>query len=505
MIDPTTATTGPAPAPTSALRRLALAAVCRPAELVVSTRGLVVLFFLVAGLIATAGWLRPALSPDLGLLHLPLRWGSGGPSPEELLYGPRRPRVASLGGLLLVLIALAAALALLRPRRFGTAAGLLLAGALVANAAAACNYPALIELMDLEYEQRKAIATFQVQSQEHTNVTYDRQGRVTVLGQPGEDTQKGDLSRGLAYLLYGRWLPLWALTGVLLGSRGPLRRRLLRLAGWAALGLGLAAVACLPRLRAEVHWARAKYLEGRRADGEARAALEQAVAVLPELRRLERTWLLTGKLDDARGVPSPQAELFRAYQFARGKRQPRVSTSQQDLAWLVATTQNDRQRRQASALLAGLLARGFGDEPAVRHQAARVWTAVGLAYHRQPLVYTDAGVSTSDQDRELNAARAQWQRAAAVDPSRRDAAFYLGMLRTRLDRDFPDRTEDDFRPALDRLDDCILRADILAAIGRAYARAGRADQARRWYAASCEAFSLPKIANHLGLKGMGGL
>ena len=42
---------------------------------------------------------------------------------------------------------------------------------------------------------------------------------------------------------------------------------------------------------------------------DARAALTQAVGLFPEFERLERTWLLTGKLDHAAPRPPCQKEL----------------------------------------------------------------------------------------------------------------------------------------------------------------------------------------------------
>ena len=81
--------------------------------------------------------------------------------------------VALSRSLLCLILAVAFALAggkrlvLWRPRSFPLVAGLLLCAALAANAAAALNHPALVELMDLEYEQRQLILTQLTQSKEN--------------------------------------------------------------------------------------------------------------------------------------------------------------------------------------------------------------------------------------------------------------------------------------------------------------------------------------------------
>src|ERR1700680_1272092 len=55
-------------------------------EWAISGSGLRVIFFLGAILMATAGWLRPPLSPDVRGLYIPLGlWHSEGSSPEEIL------------------------------------------------------------------------------------------------------------------------------------------------------------------------------------------------------------------------------------------------------------------------------------------------------------------------------------------------------------------------------------------------------------------------------------
>src|SRR5437867_502543 len=98
-----------------------------------SARGLALLFLVVAAGLATGGWLRPPLSPDIGGLHVPLRPGTV--PAETLLRGPRTIPGDSAGGLVLALVGLGAIVVLIRPGHLGGVAGLLLVGGAVASAA----------------------------------------------------------------------------------------------------------------------------------------------------------------------------------------------------------------------------------------------------------------------------------------------------------------------------------------------------------------------------------
>jgi hypothetical protein len=131
--------------------------------------------------------------------------------------------------------------------------------------------------------------------------------------------------------------------GILLGTPGALRRRAACLALWGGLGLLAAADVCAGRLRAEWYWAEAKRQEAQCHITAARAALERAVALCPDFESMERTWLLTGKLDFRQARRTPQERFFRAYQLGRDKTRPRAVAYHQDLPWLVARTQDYRE------------------------------------------------------------------------------------------------------------------------------------------------------------------
>src|SRR5262249_49195506 len=86
-------------------------------ELMMSRRGLALLFRGVAAVLATAGWLRPPLSSDLRSFHVPLgAWEGDECNPAQLLDGPRRPIPLSAGGPVLGLILIGVLLVLWRPQ-----------------------------------------------------------------------------------------------------------------------------------------------------------------------------------------------------------------------------------------------------------------------------------------------------------------------------------------------------------------------------------------------------
>ena len=127
--------------------------------------------------------------------------------------------------------------------------------------------------------------------------------------------------------------------------------------------------------------------------------------------------------------------------------------------------------------------------PAARSQAARVLAEMGIdSFHRG----------------RVGSAEIAWERSLAADPKAIDSAVLLAEA-ARVDRDQVGRMEATLGPALDGMADRVLRADLLAMLGDAYFDSGQIALARQRYAASCEAFTLPKIINHHALRGMGGL
>jgi hypothetical protein len=532
-------------------------------ELPVTRRGLMLLFLLAAAVLARAGWLRPPLSPDIRSYHipigLPLDLGTASaPSPDEIYRGPYHIVPVSVGLVLLGFLAVATLVVLIRPSLFGLVVGLLLTLTIAGNAAVVLNHPALMELIDLEYEQQMQIASVLIASKDNLLVNYTnaRSGAVE-LSEPTEDQQRGDLGRGWVYLMYGRYLALWATVGCLFGIHGPLRRRVIWLGVWGVAGLALGCAVCWPRLHAEYHWWQAKAAEGQCDYAGARQHLDRAVALFPEFDRLERTWLLTGKLDSRTDRSSIRQRFFRAYQTGRYKERPVGVLASEDLPWIIPGVPDYRgnlasppsgfdeermalstgtphfmdtmsrsegmisntfivdmplQTRKAMNLMEELLAESADPDVAVRHQAARFWTQYGVNFYLVTPVMLEEGPDFAAQDRAILAADAWWRRAQEVAPTHRDIATYRTLARAFVDRanpDFaaqhPEQTEQELRPMTNRLADQVLRADLLGTVGNAYFANKDWSQARRRYAKSVDDYSMPKIINFRGMKGLGGL
>src|SRR5262249_18273917 len=124
-------------------------------------------------------------------------------------------------------------------------------------------------------------------------------------------------------------------------------------------------------------------------------------------------------------------------------------------------------------------------------QAARLWSDSALEECRQKTALTSAFDA--------------WERAARIDPLRRDCAFYLGSVQARFDREQPDRVRSVFQPILANLGDQVLNAEILNTLGDACLEAGWWVEARRLYGQSYDLFCLPKSINFRAQRKLGGL
>lgn len=423
-------------------------------------------FGVVALGLAASGWLRPPLSPDVSGFHITLSPGPAGPD--------------SIGLLLTSLLGVGVLVVMWRPApaRLGAVAGLVLAAILAATAAVVLNHPALIECLDREQEQREHIAHVIRASPEPGSLTRPGNGRVQ--SAPDDGGPEGP-THGLAYLHRGPWLVAWAALGVLLASPGSTGRRLGSVLGWSLVGIAASAVVCAPRLHAEYYWGRAVRAEAAGDRPAADAALDRAVEVFPEFARLERTWLLAGKLDHFVGRTTPQERFFRVARLAAREQWP-----------------------QAVALVRELRAGPAGDQPAVRAQTARVYAAVGLDYYARAASFTDAGANSTRQDRNLTAAVTAWEQGLEADPRHRGCAISLGLAQARLTPDRPDLVEARLVPEVGATADQVIRADLLATIGVVRFRAGDVTAARVRYAESFAAFNLPTVINYRAQKGLGG-
>jgi tetratricopeptide (TPR) repeat protein len=359
------------------------------------------------------------------------------------------------------------------------------------------------------------------------------------------------MKRGWFYLGYGRWLVVWAMAGILFASPGVFGRRLIRLAGWTTAGVALGCVICFPRLLAEFHWCHAKRLEAACRYQAARESLARAVAVFPAFDRLERTWLLKGKLDYFLGGTTPEEQSYRAFQLTRKKDSPEAEASQEDMEWTIAETLDYRQGlqtvpaglgetfqpgvsdveapddREGMAAPRGLYTRGYraahakqlrqaiglledlqngrpNGHPVVLGQTARLWTDAGLRRYLRAPSFSDSGFDYYRQNQNMTGAMACWEHAAKLRTTP-DLVFYLSTLQGRVDPIHPDDIENELRPLVNSLSDQILRAEILANLGDSYFAAGRHDVSRRRYAESFKSFLLPRVINYRAQKPLGGL
>jgi hypothetical protein len=446
-----------------------------------------------------------------------------------------------MGILLLIIVAGGGAVAAVRPRYFSALAGVLLGATLVANADMALNHPALIELLDQESEQRLELAGL---------LNVSREDAMTSAGNGRSEQQQDppELLRSLPYLLYGRWLLVWAGLGVVYGGTAALRPRLLALGRWTVGGVVVAGLFCSPRLLAEYYWQHAKLLESEGRMSQARSALGTAVFLFPELERLERTWKLAGKLDYGEGRTSSQERFFRAGQMA-GQRdwisvltatnlqlEPTTSAaddhltlsafpetfSASDLLEDTLTSALDEgppgsppppsiymegsklEARRARALSDDLVAKENGG-PAVRYQGARLWANAAVEHTLWGPVYPDAGLCGYWPPQHLTAAEDAWRRALHLAPKRADAAYCLGTVRARTHPERPEFVEAEFARMLPWLADEILRSDVRITLGHAYFGAGQMGPARWHYMRSLDDFNLPKLINVRGQKAAGGL
>jgi hypothetical protein len=468
--------TEPLRPPAAGLWRRARAGLAAGLEWPLSRRGLCLLFFLLAGAWALVTWVRPPLSPDLCAFQIPCRLTPDAPGlPERAVRAGAPFLPLSLGTVLAALAAAGAAASLWRPGLLGPAAGLLLAVALAANAVAVCNFPALVEALDHEQGQRQNIISALPAPGEPPPLADKRTGRIgggptpsgRVSAAPVQDQEWGGLSRGLAYLLYGPYLVYLAGVGVLFGTAGSLGRRLAHLAAWAVAGALLAGLACWPRLAAERHWEQAKAREAAGDCPGARAELEKAVAGFPELRLLQRTWLMAGKLDYRERRHTPAERFYLAYQYGLSK----------DWSRALALV---RELRPTSAA---------EDNPAVRRLVERTEVGAGL---RQL------------QRGDLASAEDRWAQAALLVPEARDARLLLAVVYRRLEPRRSEPVERALAPLLDSsLADQPLQADVLALVGNACMEAEHVFMARWYFAKSLDLFNMPRSQNLRAQKGLG--
>ena len=463
-----------------------------PRRRLVATIALPLLFFAIAAMFAVAAWIRPPLSPDVLGLHVPLGLRTSTTAPEDMLRGDRSIPIDSAGVLLLILISVGTVAVVLKPAQFPVAAGALLSAALAVNLAVALNHPALIERLDSEREQRQDVVRVLRHAPAADPLSTPDNGRVSPSKTaPARDMVWGDLVPPTEYLLFGQWLAIWAALGVWFGVGAP-APGWRHLAGWTTFGVLLGAALSAPRLHAEYHWISANRDEMRGQFAAARASLDEALRLHPDFRRLQRTWILLGKLDYLQGRATPAAALFQAAQLSSNTQGFATDTQQLE--------RSHTRLRRAAAAIEPALAPDFEGSAAARHLAARILTETGMGLFLRPPVFTDGGLDFREHEQRLVAAHEAWRRAIELDPARLDGRIYVVYTHTLLDPRHPERAEANVAIA-----DRMLRADVLNILADAYFRAGRMAEARRRYAESLDLLNLPQRKNFRAQKGIGGI
>ncbi len=341
-------------------------------------------------------------------------------------------------------------------------AGVLLAVGISANAVAAFNFPALIELLQEELSQDRNVVVVLNQFNEHSLTEYD----ASRLAAQRVAASSFPLADSWPFLLYGNWLVVLAALGVLYSQRGALLRRLAAVAAWVLVGIACSAIGCGPRLLGEFHWYRADRLQLEANYSGSLTALENAVSCFPELGRLQRTWRLRGELDYCEGRSTPESQFWQAGQYL-----------------------SDSRLEMAGGLMEEL-GRETNWAPPVGDMAGRLWVSRGMR---------DFGKS------DIAGAGEAMRKAADVQDVRLDCLFCLGVVQAHMDRVHPERAEAEFASLLVRCGYQLLSADALKILGDAYFDADDMREARARYGESWDTYNLLGNINCLAQKGLGGL
>jgi hypothetical protein len=423
-----------------------------------SNRALAVMLLAGMTILIIGPWLRSSVSRDFRGVHIP--WNNGG-SPflaENVAEAPRQWRWDSIATPLLAVVALGIPVILIRPRWTSHVFGLMLALSIPALAVTLWNHPSLFEFFESEVRGRQMLRTV-FRGQNIDMMTARAPDRLQAFGgQVGkidllEPTHP--LLAPFQYWMYGPWLVMAAVVGVIATRRTVWSRRLAYAGAWAAAGVLLAVAATWPRWLAEYHWARADSLETHNLFPEAEAELEHAHAAMPDLAGLRRYWLAKGRLDYRQHEPGEYQAFFIAYQYlqigdlerARAELEPYVHISG-------STAQRDMLGEIVGHIAAGFASRG-----------------------------------------QNGAAEVAWREASNIAPWK--PAYWVAEAVTVLGAS-PERAkeiEDRVFGRLCNVGDCFVGSDVASALGDAYFETGQFDAARDMYARAMQLFHLPKYVN----------
>ena len=434
-------------------------------QVVLSRRGLQILFLLGMAVIVTAGWLRPPISNDIRTWQLPLLSATAqGIDATTILYGPRTLVWLSPGVLLLAVIVGGLMVCLLQPRRYAAALGVLLAATIACAWTVVCNHPELTELMDQQLDQRQQLVRV-------LSATADPPIRITDAPRVRETealAPRDTLLRSLLYLrLHGGLAIMLPALALMLSLRGPLTRRMRNAAFWALMGCCFAITVTLPRLAGEWYWQQALAADLRGAERTAEMHTRRALGVFPQFARLQRTWLFLGKLNYRLGKKTNSARVFRAAQMSRNGELERAIDEIADLA---------------------------------RHEELQEITRRWLGNLSAQL-----GLSMFEEE-QLHGAADAWRRSVELDPTQQYRPLLVATMHVRLRSLTPDAIAEAIDPLLPQLrHDRTLRAAMLSLLGDAYFRAGQYAEARVRYNESADVYSLPKHINYRAQRGLLGM
>lgn len=455
---------------------LPIIAVSKLQDVILSPRGVLLAFFTAAAIFAWGTWLRPTLSSDIRGLQLPFGlWGQSDVPVTEMLTGPRKMRLDSIGVVLLVVIVPSMLVVLFRRKWVPFCLGLLLATSMMCVADAVVNHPELIALIDQEEMQRIHISSIlhresdMALSGTSPPRTTTVRWRMREVMRKAEELMPGDLMRGWIYNVYGPWLVFATMFAMLAYTRGTWERRLGILGIWTVVGVVLAGAACSRRLVAEYHWNQAHQLERLGDLNGARREIARCATVMPEMARMEDVVLLVGKIEYRQRRDSLAELMFRAYQ--------RIEHG--DLPQALALAHEMVRENPIENL-----------PMAVRNLASRIYVE---------------GAMQNLSSNILAGAVDKYETAILLAPHRVDCPIGLATVAGHSDQNHPKRISDLIEPLLTRVGDRLLRADLYERLGFAYFQAGNFDESRQHYQAALDEFNLPKAANIPAQEGMLGL
>jgi tetratricopeptide (TPR) repeat protein len=431
----------------------------RVAGALLSNRGLAIMLLLGSLVLITGPWLRSSVSRDFRGPHIP--WNSTAAArfaAENVAEAPRAWRWDSIAVPLAAIVVVGVFIVLIRPRWTSHVFGLLLAVSIPALAVTLWNHPSLFEFFESEIRGRSMLRTV-FREQNDDMMTARAPDRLQAFG---GQTGKIDLLEPahpmlvpLRYWMYGPWLVMAALVGVIATQHTTWSRRLAYAGGWTAAGVLLAAAATWPRSLAEYHWAWADAYETRNQFAEAEKSLDEARATMPELGHLRRYWLAQGRLDYRQHKSGEYYAFFIAYQYLTIGDLDRARAELEPYAHIRGAT----AQRDLLAEIIGHIAAGFASQG------------------------------------KDGAAEVAWREASNIAPWK--PAFWVAEAVTVLGG-APERAKEIEDRVLNRLcnvGDCFVGSDVASALGDAYFETGEFERAREMYGKAMQLFHLPKYVN----------